>query len=142
MTEWIEQLQNSVNTLERLKEYINVAPEEAEAITTLKTKWGTTPYFASLMDRDDPRCPIRRQVLPSMQERVNKFGIPNYLIWKENRDTDGSPPRQYRPAVRRPYCLHGYGCVCQLLPPLFSQGTCGRSRPAASHGRGRRFKMD
>ncbi len=99
MAEWIEQLQNSVNTLERLKEFINVTSEEAEAITTLKTKWGTTPYFASLMDRDDPHCPIRRQVLPSMQERQNKFGVPNYLVWKENRDTAEIRPdsiaRQY-----------------------------------------------
>jgi len=99
MTEWIEQLQNSVNTLERLQKFINVTPEEAEAITTLKTKWGTTPYFASLMDPDDPRCPIRRQVLPSLQERENKYGIPNYLIWKENRDTGEVRPdsiaRQY-----------------------------------------------
>ena len=99
MTEWIEQLQNSVNTLDRLKAFINVTPEEAEAITTLKTKWGTTPYFASLMDRDDPGCAIRKQVLPSLQERENKYGIPNYLVWKENRDTGEVRPdsiaRQY-----------------------------------------------
>ena len=35
MEEWIAQLQNSVNSLERLKEYINVTPEEEEGITTL-----------------------------------------------------------------------------------------------------------
>ena len=29
-----------------------------------------TPYFASLMDRDDPTCPIRRQVIPTSQELV------------------------------------------------------------------------
>ena len=67
MEEWKEQLQNSVNTLERLKAFINVTPEEEKAITTLNTKWGTSPYFASLMDKDDPNCPIRKQVLPSMK---------------------------------------------------------------------------
>ena len=103
MEEWIEQLQNSVNTLERLSEIINVTPEEKKAIETMDTKWGTSPYFASLMDRDDPKCPIRRQVLPSLEETVNVYGIKNYLIWKENRDTDEVRPdsiaRQYHDRV-------------------------------------------
>ena len=99
MEEWIEQLQNSVNTFDKLKEYVNVTPEEEEGITTLNTKWGTTPYFASLMARDDPNCPIRKQVVPSVKEKENRYGIPNYLIWKENRDTEEVRPdsiaRQY-----------------------------------------------
>ena len=103
MEAWVEQLQNSVNTLERLKTYIQVTPEEEKAITTLNTKWGTTPYFASLMDREDPDCPIRRQVLPSMQETINEYGVDNYLIWKENRATDevrlDSIARQYHDRV-------------------------------------------
>ena len=103
MEAWVEQLQNSVNTLERLKSYIDVTPDEERAITTLNTKWGTTPYFASLMDRTDAACPIRRQVLPSMEETVNEYGVENYLIWKENRDTDEVRPdsiaRQYHDRV-------------------------------------------
>ncbi len=99
MDEWMEQLQNSVNTLDALKALIKVTPEEEAAINTLKTKWGTTPYFASLMDPNDPDCPIRKQVIPSMKETENKYGIPNYLIWKENRATDEVRPdciaRQY-----------------------------------------------
>ena len=103
MEAWVEQLQNSVNTLERLKEYIDVTPDEERAITTLNTKWGTTPYFAALMDRTDPKCPIRRQVLPSMEETVNEYGVENYLMWKENRETDEVRPdsiaRQYHDRV-------------------------------------------
>ena len=103
MEEWAEQLQNSVNTLERLKSVINVTEEEETAIRTLNTKWGTTPYFASLMDPDDPECPIRRQVIPSLKEKENQYGIPNYLIWKENRDTDEVRPdsiaRQYHDRI-------------------------------------------
>ena len=103
MEEWVRQLQDSVNTLEKLKAYINVTPEEEEAVTSLKTKWGTTPYFASLMDRNDPNCPIRRQVVPSMREKENRFGMPNYLVWKENRATEEVRPdsiaRQYHDRV-------------------------------------------
>ncbi|MBM9603684.1 KamA family radical SAM protein [Desulfopila inferna] len=103
MEKWQEQLQQSVNTLDRLKEFINVTAEEEQAITTLDTKWGTSPYFASLMDKDDPQCPIRRQVLPSLQETVNEYGIEDYLLWKENRETEEVRPdsiaRQYQDRV-------------------------------------------
>jgi lysine 2,3-aminomutase len=101
--EWIEQMQNQVNTLEKLGEYINVSDDEKKAIETLKTKWGTSPYFASLMDKDDPKCPIRMQVIPSMKEQVNKYGMKNYLIWKENRATEEVRPdsiaRQYHDRI-------------------------------------------
>jgi lysine 2,3-aminomutase len=103
MEEWLQQIKNSVNTLERLQEIVNVTKEEEEAITTLNTRWGTTPYFASLMDKDDPQCPVRRQVVPSLKETVNKFGIDNYLIWKENRATEEVRPdsiaRQYHDRI-------------------------------------------
>lgn len=103
MEEWVRQLQNSVNTLERLKEMVNVSREEEEAITTLNTRWGTTPYFTSLMDKDDPTCPIRKQVIPSLNESVNEYGIENYLIWKENRATEEVRPdsiaRQYHDRI-------------------------------------------
>lgn len=99
MEEWMEQVRNFVNTLDRLKQFINVSPDEEEAITTLHTKWGTTPYFASLMNPDDPTCPIRKQVIPSMKEKENRYGLPDYLIWKENRANGEERPdsiaRQY-----------------------------------------------
>ncbi|UCC82830.1 MAG: KamA family radical SAM protein [Gemmatimonadota bacterium] len=97
--EWVEQMQNQVNTLEELEKYINVTDDERAAIQTLKTRWGTTPYFASLMDKDDPQCPIRMQVIPSRKEELNEFGMDNYLVWKENRATGEVRPdsiaRQY-----------------------------------------------
>lgn len=103
MEKWQDQMEHFVDTLDRLKQFIQVSPQEEEAITTMKTKWGTTPYFAGLMDPQDPACPIRRQVIPSLQERQNRFGIENYLIWKENRDTEEVRPdsiaRQYHDRV-------------------------------------------
>jgi lysine 2,3-aminomutase len=103
MKEWEKQLNNFVNTLEELEKFINITDDEREAILTLNTKWGTTPYFASLMDADDPNCPIRRQVIPSLEENKNVYGLDNYLVWKENRDTEESRPdciaRQYKDRV-------------------------------------------
>ena len=99
MEEWVEQLQNSINSLHKLEQFINVTKEEREGIETLSTKWGTTPYFASLMDPDDPKCPIRQQVIPSVKERENRYGMKDYLIYKENRATSEVRPdsiaRQY-----------------------------------------------
>lgn len=110
--EWVQQMQNEVNTLEKLEKYINVSDDEREAINTLKTKWGTTPYFASLMDKDDPKCPIRMQVLPSMKEKVNEFGMNDYLVWKENRATEEVRPdsiaRQYKDRIQSECLSYSY----------------------------------
>lgn len=103
MQEWIKELQNIVNTLDKLEEYVNVSPEEREAIQGMDTKWGTTPYFASLMDPDDPSCPIRLQVIPSRKEQENRFGLKDYLIFKENRAVGEKRPdciaRQYHDRI-------------------------------------------
>ena len=100
---WQNQLRDFVNTSEKLKQYINLTPEEEEVLRTNQTTWGTTPYFASLMDRDDPNCPIRRQVIPSAQEQRNRYGMEDYLVWKENRATEEKRPdsiaRQYKDRV-------------------------------------------
>lgn len=103
MEEWKRQMEHFVDTEEALEAYINLTDEERTAIRTLDTKWGTTPYFASLMDKDDPNCPIRRQVVPSMEETKNVYGMDDYLVWKENRATEEKRPdsiaRQYKDRV-------------------------------------------
>lgn len=100
---WIEQMRDHVNTIEKLETIINLTDDERQALTTMETKWGVTPYFASLMDKDDPSCPIRKQVIPSLKERENKYGMKNYLVWKENRDTEEVRPdsiaRQYHDRI-------------------------------------------
>jgi len=101
--EWIRQMQDQVNSLEKLERYINVSDEEERAIEDMETRWGVSPYFASLMDKDDPNCPIRKQVIPSLKEKINEFGMDNYLVWKENRATEEVRPdsiaRQYHDRI-------------------------------------------
>jgi lysine 2,3-aminomutase len=117
MEDWIEQLKNSVNSLDQLTGFIQVTEPEKRAIETLQSRWGTTPYFASLMDREDPSCPIRRQVIPSLREAENSSGWSNYLIVKENRANGKTRPdsiaRQYYDRVAftvtdrcASYCRH------------------------------------
>ena len=100
---WQEQLKHFVNTVERLEQYVNLTDEEYSVLQNNRTTWGTTPHFASLMDRDDPNCPLRKQVIPSRLEQFNRYGMDNYLVWKENRATNEIRPdsiaRQYKDRV-------------------------------------------
>ena len=69
-SDWHSQLQHGIRNLEQLRGWINVTEEEERAIQacTGRYRWGMTPYYASLMDKDDDRCPIRQLAVPSMRE--------------------------------------------------------------------------
>ncbi|QUH19804.1 lysine 2,3-aminomutase [Alkaliphilus sp. B6464] len=68
--DWQWQVRNRITTVEDLKKVINITEEEEKGINEcLKTlRMGITPYYASLMDKDDPSCPIRKQAVPIMTE--------------------------------------------------------------------------
>lgn len=70
--DWHWQIANRITTVEELKKVINVTPEEETGINEcLKTlRMGITPYYASLMDPNDPECPIRKQAVPTSMELV------------------------------------------------------------------------
>lgn len=68
--DWHWQLANRVTRPEQLREIINLTPEEEAGVRhCLKTlRMAITPYYASLMDPDDPECPIRKQAVPMAAE--------------------------------------------------------------------------
>jgi len=68
--DWRWQLKNRITKAEQLKLLLNLSDEEVAAIDASKGRMATaiTPYFATLMSRTDPNCPIRRQALPTLQE--------------------------------------------------------------------------
>ncbi len=68
--DWRWQLRNRITKAEQLKLLLNLNDEEVAAIDASKGRMATaiTPYFATLMSRTDPNCPIRRQALPTLQE--------------------------------------------------------------------------
>lgn len=68
--DWKWQVKNRINTVEELKEIINLTSEEEKNIseTLKKFRMGITPYYASLMDKDDPKCPVRLQAVPQILE--------------------------------------------------------------------------
>ncbi|MDL2256687.1 lysine 2,3-aminomutase [Bacteroidales bacterium OttesenSCG-928-I14] len=68
--DWHWQVRNRIETVEELKKYIDLSPGEEEAIReSLKTiRMAITPYYLSLIDNNNPNCPIRKQSVPSILE--------------------------------------------------------------------------
>ena len=68
---WRWQMANRLNTVEELEKVINLTDSERKALGSHGLfRVDITPYFASLIDPDDPDCPVRRQVLPRANEMV------------------------------------------------------------------------
>lgn len=67
---WKWQIANRITTVEKLRNVINISDEEAEVIdkSLNRLRMAITPYYASLMDPDDPACPVRKQGVPTMAE--------------------------------------------------------------------------
>ena len=68
--DWRWQVRNRVETLEELKKYIDLTPAEEEGVKkSLATlRMAITPYYLSLIDPNNPKCPIRRQAIPTAAE--------------------------------------------------------------------------
>jgi lysine 2,3-aminomutase len=64
--DWTWQLKNRLTTIEQLEQYMTLTPEERAGclFANQKLALAITPYFFNLIDRDDPDCPIRKQVIP------------------------------------------------------------------------------
>lgn len=68
--DWHWQVANRAETIEDLKKYMNLTPdEEAGVAKTLgKLRMAVTPYYLSLIDLDDPFDPIRKMAIPRAEE--------------------------------------------------------------------------
>jgi lysine 2,3-aminomutase len=69
--DWHWQLKNRIVALEQLERFLPTLTSEERAGTVLantKLALAITPYFFNLIDPADEECPIRRQVIPRVQE--------------------------------------------------------------------------
>ena len=68
--DWHWQVKNRIETLDDLKKYIQLTPEEedgvAQCLGTLRM--AITPYYLSLIDPNDPHDPVRKQAIPTAKE--------------------------------------------------------------------------
>ena len=67
---WKWQLKNRITSLDALKKIIKVTNEEESSYDSCnkKFKMSITPYYATLMDPNNPNCPIRMQSVPYFEE--------------------------------------------------------------------------
>ncbi|PKP18368.1 MAG: lysine 2,3-aminomutase, partial [Bacteroidetes bacterium HGW-Bacteroidetes-22] len=68
--DWKWQVRNRIETLDELKKYISLTPAEEEGVAkSLATlRMAITPYYMSLIDPNDPNCPVRKQSIPTGAE--------------------------------------------------------------------------
>ncbi|MCB8968304.1 MAG: lysine 2,3-aminomutase [Chloroflexota bacterium] len=69
--DWRWQMSNRLNTVSELEKVINLTDAERAALNANDLfRVDITPYFASLIDPNDPNCPVRKQVIPTSREMV------------------------------------------------------------------------
>jgi lysine 2,3-aminomutase len=69
--EWRWQLRHAVSSVEALSRALPLTPDEREGALRAERQGlpvRITPYYLSLVDPDDPACPIRRQCVPDVRE--------------------------------------------------------------------------
>jgi lysine 2,3-aminomutase len=66
---WTWQFSHSLTTFDHLRRFFKLSPEEEQtALLRKKLPVRITPYYASLIDPDDPSQPIRRTMIPVINE--------------------------------------------------------------------------
>jgi lysine 2,3-aminomutase len=68
--DWRWQQRNRVSTLATLETHLQLNSEERAGVLLAGTKLAlaVTPHYFNLIERDNPDCPIRRQVIPRIEE--------------------------------------------------------------------------
>ncbi|WP_271629158.1 glutamate 2,3-aminomutase [Caldicellulosiruptor sp. DIB 104C] len=68
------QLKNRITSAKILKDLLNLDEKEAQQIEEVAKiyRFAISPYYLSLIDPNDPNCPIKRQSVPSSSELIEK----------------------------------------------------------------------
>ncbi len=69
---WIWQQKHRIRDLAGLSKVINLTTQEKDAYQQCHQNFNMaiTPYYATLIDRDNPSCPVRQQSVPKADELV------------------------------------------------------------------------
>jgi lysine 2,3-aminomutase len=89
--DWRWQLRNSIASGDELARVLPLCDEERAGVAASAGLFriGTTPYYLSLADRDNPDCPIRRQIVPwGTEARIR----PEELVDPLGEDTHNPTP--------------------------------------------------
>ena len=90
--DWRWQFRNRITTVEELDSFLPLTNQEREALrlTTAMYPLAITPYYLSLVDRDDPYDPIRIQAVPCIEEiSLSGYGQEDPLAESEDAVVPG-----------------------------------------------------
>ncbi len=89
--DWHWQVRNRLDSADKIAEVIDITEEEKAEIEKVMHGFrvGITPYYASLMDRQDPNDPIRLQAVPRLAELHRG---PADMVDPLHEDTDSPVP--------------------------------------------------
>ncbi|MEH2119468.1 KamA family radical SAM protein [Nostoc sp.] len=70
--DWRWQMRHRLTKLEHFQQLLRLSAAEEQGLLIAPEKFAVavTPYFASLLDLEDPLCPLRLQVIPREEELV------------------------------------------------------------------------
>jgi lysine 2,3-aminomutase len=89
--DWHWQMRNRITSPEELARVVSITPREQRTIERAldRFRFAIPPYYASLIDADDPACPIRLQAIPGEGElKLGDFDIEDPL----NEEGDAVAP--------------------------------------------------
>jgi lysine 2,3-aminomutase len=71
-SDWRWQVRNRLSTVEDFERVLDLTGEQRADLEACMGKFrvAVTPYYASLMDPDDPLCPVRQQGVPTPKELI------------------------------------------------------------------------
>ncbi|KAJ4456973.1 putative L-lysine 2; 3-aminomutase [Paratrimastix pyriformis] len=126
--DWKWQMAHRLSRREEFETFLRLSPEEIAAFEH-KSHFpvAVTPYIASLMDPDDPKCPLRMQFLPNIKELAD---IEN-ATFGDSLDEEGQSPV--------PGLVHRYPDRCIMLVSMICAcycRFCTRNRVVGNTGSG------
>ena len=85
-SDWRNQVRQKIKTVGDLEKHVLLTDEQRQGIVAAEAEfsWWTTPYYAGLMDREDPNCPIRLQAIPDNRELQDPLGMMDPLEEEHN----------------------------------------------------------
>ena len=96
-SDWRWQVRNAITTPAELAALVELTPAEHAGLAASPGLFriGATPYYFSLVDRGNPDCPVRRQIIPWGDEAETRPG--------ELRDPLGEDSHNPTPAIIHKY---------------------------------------
>ena len=124
--DWSWQMKNGIRDVETLEKVVKLTDQEREEIQSCLGKFTMeiTPYYAALMDRDDPFCPVRMQSVPriaEMHDDPSDTGRPAPRGRRQSRPRSDAPLSRPRPPPHHEHLQHE-------LPPLHAAAARRRQR--------------